>query len=499
MYVSRQTMSRALHALKGTAGPLFKIWMTLKHMGLAEGHPVEVTTQNSTPNLERLFGVDGGQEFLIPFSHTDRFKTMKLDAARSIIQTNVRQWYDSTGTKDPTHLLDVRAGANDVLRVGLQRSYPVGLGTDQNGFSDRDGSRVIVPHTAFACWYGRGADVPDGHSPIAFLRQLVDTELNLTTAEIANVFDDDHLEIELAQEPLTGAELLELFNEAWEGHLTARTIPDSIGMNRERVAVRQSFSSRPRWMTRAPKDQLGDLLHGGATALLLTGPPRTGKSRALKELIVGKTAVEIQIHDGWTYANLVLGQSIDNGNLVWKPGPLLEALRGEVQFIVLEEANRTRLAEALGEIFSLLEPAYRGEANGIALANGERIHIRADTVFMFTSNTLDKSTHDLDDALFGRVRSVEFPPRVEDLGAILDTKGFTADDSEALRRFFQSVQEFYPLGHGYFASVEPDSDLALFYMSAIRPVLANHFAAFEPETLDQVDSLFDELVVRLDD
>ncbi|MFX7973046.1 AAA family ATPase, partial [Acinetobacter baumannii] len=87
-------------------------------------------------------------------------------------------------------------------------------------------------------------------------------------------------------------------------------------------------------------------------------------------------------------------------------------MRAEAKVIVLEEANRTQLSQALGEVFSLLENAYRGGKFAIKLRSNKSLSVSPDTMFVFTMNTLDNSTEEVDDALLGRVASVEFPPRV---------------------------------------------------------------------------------------
>ncbi|KRF35506.1 hypothetical protein ASG96_18960 [Terrabacter sp. Soil810] len=122
-----------------------------------------------------------------------------------------------------------------------------------------------------------------------------------------------------------------------------------------------------------------------------------------------------------------------------------------------------------------------------------------ETVFFFTINNVDKSTEDLDDALFGRLRAIDFPPRIEALTGILTAGGINTSTQLGLGllTFFQRLQAHYPLGHGYFAGLTASSDMPLYYMTAIRPLLANHFAAYQPTTLNEIDTLFDECVVRL--
>ena len=36
MYVDYETLERAFHALRCTADPMLKVWLTLKHMGFTE-------------------------------------------------------------------------------------------------------------------------------------------------------------------------------------------------------------------------------------------------------------------------------------------------------------------------------------------------------------------------------------------------------------------------------------------------------------------------------
>jgi len=67
-------------------------------------------------------------------------------------------------------------------------------------------------------------------------------------------------------------------------------------------------------------------------------------------------------------------------------------------------------------------------------------------------NTIDKSTEDIDDALFVRIASVEFPrgskiwlpPRCKEARFVV---------SEKIRQLYPAILEVYPLGHGYFAGL----------------------------------------------
>jgi 5-methylcytosine-specific restriction enzyme B len=187
----------------------------------------------------------------------------------------------------------------------------------------------------------------------------------------------------------------------------------------------------------------------------------------------------------------MLGMKAVKDSFDWVPGPLLQAIRGGQKAVVLEEANRTRLSQALGEIFSLVESRYRGEKYAVELRDGSKFFIPDDVVLYFTLNTLDTSTEEIDDALLGRVASVEFPPRVEDLRAMLASKQFPEARIDAISEFFAGVLDKYPLGHGYFAPVIPAMNLLRFYQAYIRPVLQKHFR-HDTATLAGIDLLADE-------
>lgn len=261
----------------------------------------------------------------------------------------------------------------------------------------------------------------------------------------------------------------------------------------------KTVSDQPLWLRRAPEDALQKTIAAGATAVLLYGPPRTGKTRAIDAIASrAHTSREtIQINDGWGYDNLVEGfRPSTDGSWIWVDGPLKTAIESEKHFIVLEEVNRTNFTQAVGEVFSLIEEAYRGAANAIRLRSGKKFFIPASTVFLMTMNTLDKSTEDIDDAMMGRFSAIEFPPRVEDLTTMLGVQRIGSDTAARVRELFAFIQDFYPLGHGYFAALTPSTDFLNFYLGRIRPVLENHFRNYRPENLALIDNKVDDLFGR---
>ena len=504
-FVSRESLDEALARLHGTAGHLLKIWVVLKHMGLGENAaPVAIDTGNSTESLKRLFAFgDPDGNFYVPFAHTSRYATMKSDAARSIIQTNIQRWGTSQSVVgcDPTGFLDIRDREGLGLSVGCSRSYPLGLGHGGNGFALTDDARVAVPLVSFAIWYGRQTPIPDGDRPLDFLIGEMKRDLHLTPAEEELIFEPDSIDLVTAPNALTDQEIYDAALRYIEGDAprAAAVLPEEYVTYVRRVRAMTDRLDQPPWLRTNPEEETSRLLDGGATAVLLYGPPRTGKTRYI-DMRVPRTdpsRTTIQIHDGWSYDHLIQGFiPNEHGDWVWKPGAFKKAIDDGKKFIVLEEVNRTEFSQALGEVFSLIEQAYRGPNNGITLRNGESFFIPEDVTVVMTMNTVDKSTEEVDDALLGRMASVEFPPSVTALLEMLAEHGVPEDQRTHLAQVYSAIVTIYPLGHGYFADlsgqVTPD-DVLVHYKSRIRPVLLNFLGELRIEELRPVENLLDDL------
>jgi 5-methylcytosine-specific restriction enzyme B len=504
-YITRQTLKTALERLYGTADHLLKIWFTLKQMGMAEGKPpVIVTTASPNEALVRLYAFGNPEDALyVPFAHTTRFLTMRSDAGRSIIQTNIQRWATSNSvvTCNPTSFLDIRSNEQEQLLVGPARTYPIGLGLGKNGFALEEGQRVSVPDVSFAVWYFRQADLDSDLTGNDLSRYLVGRlrhELQISEAEAAAIFVPDDLSVATSSKPLGDSDVFQVCSSfiAQPSAPITEIVREDFSQHSRRIRSMKTITEKPQWLNQSPAQILSQCIESGSKAILLFGPPRTGKTRAI-DLIVPRDSpkrVTIQIHDGWGYDNLIEGFRPDKqGNWSWDPGPLKKAITSNKTYIVLEEINRTNLVQALGEVFSLIEDAYRGEPNKVSLRSGDPFWIPENVVFLMTMNTLDKSTEDIDDAMMGRFSAVEFPPRIEDLAEMLTAKAVAPAKAEKLRDFFAFVQEYYPLGHGYFAALTEATDPIMYYLTRVRPVLANHFKDYKPEQLDLIDNKIESL------
>ncbi|WP_411709654.1 AAA family ATPase [Corynebacterium sp. LaCa116] len=499
MYLSKVAIESAVRNLRGTADHLLKIWFALKHMGLSQSQSVLVDTSNSTPSLQRLFhsGAPDGT-FFIPFSEQKRFATMKNDAARSVIQTTIQRWNTSGSVVSvaPTEFLAMSTAEGGKIRVSCSRIYPQGLGHSKNGFATGDDSRVRLGLLDFAAWVFKQDFIPDDADAEVWLKDKLISELNLSQSEIEAIFVDSSLRIDLAPDPISDSELWEICQQVFTEKAKIEASFENRKEYLRRISSVSTFSSSPAWVNAEPAQQLRRAIEAGEKAVLLYGPPRTGKTRAI-DLLYERSNVAretIQLHEGWGYSNLIMGLMPVAGTSTfeWREGVLLKALRSGVKVIVLEEINRTRVSQALGEVFSLIESQYRGVENAIKLPDGSDFYIDEDVTFFFTMNTIDTSTEAIDDALMGRIAAVYFPPRVEDLTAMLQERNVNQESSRAVREFFTFVQSFYLLGHGYFAGVRSEANFLDYYMFKIRPVLSNRFSLGKPEFIEQVDNFVDQ-------
>lgn len=114
-------------------------------------------------------------------------------------------------------------------------------------------------------------------------------------------------------------------------------------------------------------ERMIDLAIASGPAVLLVGPPGTGKTQALREAMeridsdpeahgfdaAGVDANWVTPEEEWTFETLVLGETVVDGAIVSVEGVLLESLR-EGKWLVLDEANRADMDRILGGVLTWL-------------------------------------------------------------------------------------------------------------------------------------------------
>lgn len=503
-FVTEDTLIEALRRLPGTAGQMLRIWLVLKHMGLAPGQPVTIDTQNSLQSGLRLFGALPEGRWFYPLGHTPKGRVSEADSPRSIIQTNIKKWHDGTVTQtDPRSYLTITQTEQGGYRVAPGASYPRGLGYGHHGLAAGDDQRVAIPDIPFAVWYGRETEIPADADPRSFLLGRLRDELNLSDEELELLFVHDPLEVRTQDTPIPPDRIHALCEEMIAPPTTAETstlLVEQPDQYRRRLESIVPHADRPAWLRTNPEHDLKRLLARGERAILIYGPPRTGKTRAV-DAVVPRTSTDratVQIHDGWSYDHLVEGLHPDeHGQWSWRPGPLLVALNDGKRFIILEEINRTDFTQAIGEVFSLIEPSYRGPDNAIPLRSGRSLSIPEETTFVLTMNTVDRSTEELDDALLGRVAAVRCPPDPLAARSLLRDNGVPSGLVDPIVGLFVEINEHYELGHGYLSGLHgplSPSDVLDYYRTRIRPVLEKFLGDLEDDTLRTLDQRAHDLL-----
>lgn len=502
-YVTPACLEAALDQLRGTASVYLKQWLVIKQMGFGAGRPVlEVTTTNMDPALQELFGAGlADDDFYWPFAATTARLTVKAHAGRSIVQTHFKHWVDKSGKVDPSEFLDVQQPVkNGSIYIGPTAVYPKGLGFGVDGFAEGEGEVVAVPLVAWAVWYGRRVAIPSAERqhPDRWLVAHVLEHMGIDPDERQLIFTDTPLTVSVQPQAMSDADLATVCMQQISGADVKRPVQQ---------VTRVAYDKRVRVLgigagavaAEHPKDAVDGLLASGERTILLYGPPRTGKTHLIDALVPrdDPSRVTVQVHDGWGYDRLVEGlMPNEAGGWEWIDGPLKQAIEQQKRYIVLEEVSRTDFAQAIGELFSLLETGYRGPQNALPLRSGSTLWIPEDTVFLMTMNDQDRSTEEVDDALLGRVAAVECRPSRADLLCMLQAAGVGSSTTDHLLELFDFILDVYPLGHGYFVGLRGDvSDVEVvrYFNYRIRPVLQKFLGQRNHDSLVSVEQKVIEL------
>ncbi|MCM1139554.1 MAG: AAA family ATPase [Muribaculum sp.] len=184
--------------------------------------------------------------------------------------------------------------------------------------------------------------------------------------------------------------------------------------------------------------------------LVLTGAPGTGKTHLAKEIarIMDAKYEIVQFHPSYDYTDFVEGlrPEMRNGQVGFKYEKGIfkkfceEALNNpeKEHVFIIDEINRGELPKIFGELFSAIDPGYRGESGTVKtqyqnLIDASDIFVNGffvpDNVFIIgTMNDIDRGVESIDFAIRRRFAWKEI--NVEDRKEMLDILGELRPEAE---------------------------------------------------------------------
>lgn len=228
--------------------------------------------------------------------------------------------------------------------------------------------------------------------------------------------------------------------------------------------------------------------YGGTSIIALAGVPATGKSfiaaiAAQRHAAEPTRVREVQFHPSFSYEEFVEGLRIEAGGAVSAAsGVFLEwnelaTEDGELRYVLLiEELTRANLSSVLGELLTYVEHRDR---QFYTMFSRRAVRVAPNLTILATFNPVDRSAIDIDDALLRRLRIIDFPPDVAQLMEMLAANGLPQHVAEPLSRVFVDCRENFPddfetlmpFGHGVFAEVSDEEDLAPLWHQRLRRML----------------------------
>ena len=189
----------------------------------------------------------------------------------------------------------------------------------------------------------------------------------------------------------------------------------------------------------------------------------------------------IQFHQTFSYDDFIEGlHPTESGGFEARAGIFMEwneqAIRDpDNRYVLLiEEFTRANIAAVLGELMTFIE--YRDRVFTTPVTR-KRTKIASNLTILATMNPQDRSALEVDDALIRRLRIIECPPSIGQLKEMLANSPQSVIDG--LVKLFQTCQERHtetfsdlmPFGHGVFAGIKSETDLADLWQTQIRYLL----------------------------
>lgn len=136
---------------------------------------------------------------------------------------------------------------------------------------------------------------------------------------------------------------------------------------REARSARRHVSRMVELRLAARVERMVEVAIASSRAVLLVGPPGTGKTEILEQVIdridrnparygfisEGVDASWVTPEEEWTFEKLVLGETVEGGEILSVEGDLLQAIKLN-QWLVLDETNRADMDRVLGGVLTWL-------------------------------------------------------------------------------------------------------------------------------------------------
>lgn len=236
--------------------------------------------------------------------------------------------------------------------------------------------------------------------------------------------------------------------------------------------ILQEFETNER---RKKDDQMRENYYQGIIELLkqagqviFTGAPGTGKTYMAREIAKKMTGNDkgriqiVQFHPGYDYSDFVVGLKPvlldDEGNefsantgkkcsvsFKWEEGVFVKFAEfaqksADPYVLIIDEINRADLSRVFGELFSLIEPDYRGEYHAIKLPNGDEFYVPSNLYIIGTMNDIDRSVDSMDFALRRRFAWKEVTAAESE--QIIDAKVKDAVLAETLKSAMRKINQY---------------------------------------------------------